>query len=63
MNFDNMNLDNVIIRKLAGTDCTEEESAEIKQVIKSHLINGVLPVYFGALFPLETGEVLDELEK
>jgi hypothetical protein len=50
----------IVDRKVRGIDCTEQESAEIKQHIKRDdiLIDGIKD-----LFPIEHGEVLLELEK
>jgi hypothetical protein len=48
----------IIERKAKGIDCTENESAEIKQYIKH---NAEYPPEIMQLFPLEYGEAIDEM--
>lgn len=53
------NLFNPIIeRKKQGIDCTEQESAEIKQLIKK---TDDYPIEIKDLFPIEYMEAIDEL--
>jgi len=56
----------ILLRKKQGTDCTEEESAEIKMWVKEHLINTEdeplkISKDIQELFPLEYGEAIDEI--
>ena len=57
----------ILERKKSGTDCTEQESAELKMFVKERLIqvgNGDVQIIedIQLLFPLEYGEALDEME-
>lgn len=66
INWNAMSLiDQLILRKKLGGDCTEEESAEIKSYIKEHLVSvnyGDIDVIndIQMLFPLEYGEAINE---
>jgi transcriptional antiterminator len=51
-------LNAIIERKKNGIDCTESESAEIKQYIKN---NAEYPPEIPALFPLEYSEAITEI--
>lgn len=51
-------LEGIISRKRKGTDCTEEESAEIKQQLKYGVVNDEIKT----LFPIEYSEVVEELK-
>lgn len=57
----------IVNRKKQGTDCTEEESAEIKGFLKENVQIGTGQVELIAEiqehFPLEYGEALDEMEQ
>lgn len=52
-------LDGIVSRKRKGTDCTEAESAEIKQQLKyGRVVNGEIKT----LFPIEYSEAVEELK-
>lgn len=64
----------IIARKKSGTDCTEQESAEMKQFLKRIFKNArkgklytfdkvVLITGIEKEFPLEFGEAIDEFER
>ena len=48
----------IIERKIQGIDCTEQESAEIKQLIK---LTDDYPIEIKDLFPIEYMEAINEL--
>lgn len=57
----------IIKRKELGNDCTESESAEIKMWLKETIVqigNGSINLIekIQTLFPIEYGEVIDEIE-
>lgn len=59
------NIQSILVRKMAGKDCTEQESAEIKQWVKSTLVRvGGWKIEviedIQKHFPLEYGEAIDE---
>lgn len=55
----------ILIRKIQGTDCTEEESAEIKQFLHNFKMwevdNVLLATKLSEHFPMELGEVITEM--
>lgn len=58
------NLDEIIKRKIEGTDCNEEESGLIKQFIKKEwLQKGVFVRNLDGYFPLECNEAILEYEQ
>ena len=60
-----MKLQEIIDLKVIGQDCTEEQSAEMKGYLREHWSDDTRPILFLAimdLFPLEYGEVYEELE-
>jgi len=57
INKTNYQIESIIYRKMDGIDCTEQESAEIKQEVKNN------PNYnkkLDVLFPIEIGEAMQE---
>ncbi len=58
MNRYNAAIEAIIYRKIDGIDCTEQESAEIKQEIKNNCNYNKKIV---SLFPIEYSEAIDEL--
>ena len=59
INKTNYQIEAIIYRKIDGIDCTEQESAEIKQEVKNN------PNYnkkLDTLFPIEVGEAMEEMQ-
>ena len=52
------NIEEILERKIHGIDCTEEESAEIKQYIREQNYNVSYDIQYH--FTIELGEVFEE---
>jgi len=64
MNTENLEISEILTRKLNGIDCNEGESAILKQYLKANNLNWDNPENFCYLiseqFPIEYSEAYDE---